>query len=412
MSEFLLNFIYNPATTIGIASIALIVSLYVLYIHHVPEGYAEENEINIEKIIAFAKDGALNTGILRVGFAILFIVGIFFIQGQIVDSTYDNKIEHIGVTFDKTIATIITARLKTSTTSDMVMEGADEDTEEVVTAPPPSVPEIKPEPEPEPVVFIEPIVIPEPEPIVIAPEPALEPEIIEAQGPAPDITVYALSHFGSTLAEGNIMSFSVVVSNSGEKDEHTSFNSQLFIDEFNDGIIDIYRKRIQTPLIISGGKDTKIWKSAWAQKAGTHRVEVCTDIDNVILESNEKNNCISIVFEIKGPSESGDLTVEQLSIIPVQPSVGENVSFFAHVKNIAGTKSSGSYTHLRIDNILLSRQRISSIIGGGLEEVEWKTVWKATAGTHTYKVCADGNKEVFEANEENNCSSGTIIVAE
>ena len=107
MSEFLLNFIYNPATAIGIASVALIVSLYVLYMHRVPEAYAEKENIDIEKIIALTKDGALNTGILRLGLAVLFVGGIFFVQGQVTDNTYGNKIEHIGVTFEKTIAAIV-----------------------------------------------------------------------------------------------------------------------------------------------------------------------------------------------------------------------------------------------------------------------------------------------------------------
>ncbi|MAG12931.1 hypothetical protein CL630_03940 [bacterium] len=411
MSEFLLNFIYNPATAIGIASVALIVSLYVLYMHRVPEAYAEKENIDIEKIIALTKDGALNTGILRLGLAVLFVGGIFFVQGQVTDNTYGNKIEHIGVTFEKTIAAIVAIQSETSTTSDMVTEEADEDAVEVASDPLPSVPE----PEPEPVVFIEPIIIPEPEPIIVVPEPAPEPEpeVIEAQGPAPDFTVYALSRFGTTLEEGNVTSFSVVVLNDGEEDVHTPFNSQLFIDEFNDGIIDVYRKRIQTPLIMSEGEDTKIWKSAWAQKAGTHRVEVCTDVDNVILETNEKNNCTSIIFEVKGPSESGDLVVEQILITPQQPSIGERVLFFAHIKNIANTKVGGSYVDLYVDNLLRGRQYVTSILGGTFEEVEWNGLWRASAtGSYEYTICADGKKEVSEANEENNCSSGTITISE
>jgi len=160
------------------------------------------------------------------------------------------------------------------------------------------------------------------------------------------------------------------------------------------------------------GTETSIWKSAWTQKVGTHRAEVCTDVDNVILESDEKNNCASIIFEIKRPEEKGDLTVEQLLIIPAQPRVGERVLFSARIRNLSSTKSGGSYAHLRVDNILLGTQRIPGVFGGAFEEVEWNGNWRAIAGSHTYKICADGKKEVLETNEENNCSSDIVIVTE
>ena len=206
------------------------------------------------------------------------------------------------------------------------------------------------------------------------------------------------------------MSFSVIVQNEGKKDIETSFNTQLFIDEGNDGVINMKLKLLPTLALKVGDTETQIWKGALVAKKGTHRAEVCADIDNVILEMNEKDNCASIIFNDTGNEINGDVVVEDLAMDPLAPEVDYTVSFSARVKNISTNKVSGSYAYLLIDDSLTGRILVSSLEGGGFEKVIWKTIWKASAGSHTYKVCADGKREVFETNEDNNCSFGTVQV--
>ena len=99
-------------------------------------------------------------------------------------------------------------------------------------------------------------------------------------------------------------------------------------------------------------------------------------------------------------------------MLPAAPAEGNPVSFFVDVKNIGVSRTSGSYTRLKIDDTLLGNYRISSLSVGVSEKVEWKTIWKATVGDHRYEICADGNNEVFETDESNDCTVGTFSVPE
>ncbi len=250
-----------------------------------------------------------------------------------------------------------------------------------------------------------PVATPPPPPIVTT---VVEQKIEnpEAEGDAPDATLGTLSYYGGSLAEGSVLSFSLAVKNTGKETMKVPFFTQLFVDNDNDGKINMQLSRLETRPLEVNEQDTRIWKGAWTVRVGTHRMEVCTDVTNVILEMNEKNNCTDLVFTIKGKEVTGDLIIEKVTVSPLAPHEGERVSFSARVKNIGTKLSPSSQTYFKLDGGFLGRIKIPSVGSSLYEDVG--TAWLATAGSHSYEICADGKNEIFESSEDNNCVKGTL----
>jgi PGF-pre-PGF domain-containing protein len=66
-------------------------------------------------------------------------------------------------------------------------------------------------------------------------------------------------------------------------------------------------------------------------KGGKMEVEVVADSGNTVLESNESNNRFPTTIKVKGLPL--DLTIESISLNPVTPKVGDNITFAATIKN-------------------------------------------------------------------------------
>ncbi len=433
-------FIYNPTTATVIASVALLVSLYVLHRQNAGmvkktarrgKGKTAKNFFQ-QFVLPRAMPIALkDAGIL----ALIVLIGIALFAFNARGAGLDIQ-KHIGLgiryvaytvymTFEVSPEDTTVAAVAESATVDE--EGAPEEINpETLVEEKAETTVIKKEDTPqkeikktETKIAESPVLPPPPPPSappvvvpVLIPEPVSEPINPETSSPAPDATVSAFSHYGAALEVGGLISFSVVVSNDGKTDMEVPFNTQLVIDEQNDGTINFYFARLATRPLEVGEKETKIWKSAWVAKLGTHRVRVCADEGNVLLEMNEKNNCAELVFTVKGSEVSGDLVIEELLMHPPEPASGYNVSFSARVANKASSAAKRSRAYISVDGILLAKILVPSLGAGVFEKIESGTVWKATPGAHSYKLCADGAGEVFETNEDNNCSIGTFFVPE
>ncbi|MEK7178744.1 MAG: CARDB domain-containing protein [Patescibacteria group bacterium] len=431
--EAFLDIVDSPRTATTIAAFAFLTSLYVLYAQNRLRRGRRKAHADFFHLPRITLNGTfpIFKDLLALG-AVAILAGVFFW------GTHSSFIAHakenisMGVRFLKVELTadwraglgdtvVVPAADMTATQDAAVVEGVvaleegnasdtsssesvaeGKDTEAEPPPPPPKksapVVEVKKE------VLVMP---PDPAPIVVPPPP-----VPESAGPAPDVTAVTLSHYGAALIPGTPLSFSVIIKNIGDADAVDSFNTRLSIDEGNDGSRNVTLAELETLSLKKGDQETKIWRGAWFQKPGTHRAEVCTDTANALFELDEKNNCVSLVFTVQGAETSGDLIASNAAMLPAAPAEGNPVSFFVDVKNIGVSRTSGSYTRLKIDDTLLGNYRISSLSVGVSEKVEWKTIWKATVGDHRYEICADGNNEVFETDESNNCTVGTFSVPE
>ena len=225
-----------------------------------------------------------------------------------------------------------------------------------------------------------------------------------------NISLSSFSSYGGAPFPGKPLSFSVVVENSGSEKTSGTFNVQLFLDKGNDGTFDTAYQKISTRILGPGENETKIWRSAWVVEPGTHQLRVCADVDKEIPESLENDNCASLDFSIEGASQGGDLVVLWEAIDPPSPKQGDVVSFSASIQNSSGVKTKVSTAFLFIDNYVPIKFKMPGIAGGEQEPVRWNTIWRATAGEHAYKICADGFNDVWETNEDNNCVTGNFFV--
>jgi len=458
-----LNFIYtlisNPLTATTIASLALVVSLYIVYVQirlykklASPRKVLQKTRISPKpkvrrrKKISFGMLNFISKDIQILTLIFVIAGGLYFFSVIFKDDVLSSELVYLSESMEATVFTSLNDEgrlfqiaedalsIEAASSTSTCVGGynpvcglnnqtywnscfAQEDEVEIVYGDSCNVEE-KEESEPEEVIqapqksTIAPVSIPEPEPepvIVEESTPEVVPEITVASGPAPDL-IPVLSHFGSLLVEGDTMSFAVIVKNIGEENLQVPFNTQLFFDKHNDGVIELAFSKLGTRSLEAGAQETKIWKNVWIQKSGTHRAEVCTDIDNVVLETNESNNCESLLITIKEDEITGDLVTENLTITPSLPRVGENVSFSSYIRNKESPRTLTSYAHLKVDGKLVAKRRISGLESGEREKAEWKTIWKATVGDHSYEVCADSNGDVFETNENNNCVLGTMSV--
>src|SRR3989338_3862605 len=225
-----------------------------------------------------------------------------------------------------------------------------------------------------------------------------------------NISLLTFSSYGGTPFPGKPLSFSVVVENSGSEKTSGTFNVQLFLDKGNDSTFDTAYQKISTRILEPGENETKIWRSAWVVEPGVHQLRVCADVDKEIPESLENDNCASLDFSIEGASQGGDLVVLWEAIDPPSPKQGDVVSFSASIQNSSGVKTKVSTAFLFIDNYVPIKFKMPGIAGGEQEPVRWNTIWRATAGEHAYKICADGFNDVWETNEDNNCVTGNFFV--
>ncbi|MBI4118223.1 MAG: hypothetical protein HY455_01640 [Parcubacteria group bacterium] len=227
----------------------------------------------------------------------------------------------------------------------------------------------------------------------------------------PDFVLSAFSHYGAPIDEGQAPSLSVIVTNKGKSKTEEKIRVQFFVDKDSNGTRDVaFSAQESRPLDIND-QETLIWKNAWTLVSGTHRLEVCADVLNLVVEINEDNNCVSMILEVGSKMDNADLVVSAASYAPTNPTPGMSVSFFAEIANQGKKTSTTQYVSLLINGVITGRTGIASIpVGGEGKTVEWKTVWKAVAGTHTYDICADSTNRIHEPNEDNNCAKGTFVV--
>lgn len=122
-----------------------------------------------------------------------------------------------------------------------------------------------------------------------------------------------------------------------------------------------------------------------------------------------KNNCVEPEPE---PTQYPDLIVKSPGFSPTNPIEGDEMVFWATLKNQGAGTAVSSLSYLRIDGVKFAEFSTVSLSSNESIVVTGSTVWPAVAGEHKFEVCADGALRVAESNELNNCIEITFTVAE
>lgn len=115
-----------------------------------------------------------------------------------------------------------------------------------------------------------------------------------------------------------------------------------------------------------------------------------------------KYNCAAATYP--------DLIFQSPSFSPAPPNAGDDMSFWAALKNQGSAPAASSLSYLKIDGQKIAESSTASLAGSESIVVAWSTNWPATAGSHELEVCADGGLLVAESNETNNCAKKTFTV--
>ena len=222
-------------------------------------------------------------------------------------------------------------------------------------------------------------------------------ELLQAlsQIPYPDLTITNLTWSPTNFCEGTTVQLIATIRNAGEATLRNFYVSFEVDGSF------IGRRKVKG---LAAGESVEV-EGAWTAEVGTHTVNVIADEYDVVAESEEGNNNLSMYLpEVVFP----DLTITNLSWSPHENiGDGEEVTFTATVKNNgSGSTHKDFFVRFEVDGNYIGRQKISGLGAGNYSAVN--QAWTAQAGTHTVKAIVNEYNAVTESNETNNNLSKTL----
>ncbi|MBI2009489.1 hypothetical protein HYS84_03765, partial [Candidatus Saccharibacteria bacterium] len=129
-------------------------------------------------------------------------------------------------------------------------------------------------------------------------------EVVSAVPPPPvqaDYVVQNLAVAPVNPIEGELISFSATVKNQGSGAASSSSPTRLRLDIDDDGTYDLTPADQITTALAASGAENESWSNVWTAQAGTHKFEVCVDVEEAISESDETNNCGAQTFIVSPP---------------------------------------------------------------------------------------------------------------
>jgi subtilase family serine protease len=202
------------------------------------------------------------------------------------------------------------------------------------------------------------------------------------------------------VEEGQEILLVLVYKNTGSA-EAAGWREEAFLDGAERG---------HTDNMAVGAGQTKRIGQKWTALAGTHTVEFRLDTENVIGESDETNNTISLTFTIQPPV---DLVAEKVYIRwsetkdrvdPKNLLVGSVVDLVLSCRNEGSTDATGWRFEAYLDEVLLCSMNDVSI-PAGKEWLLWCPDWAATEGPHKLELRLDTGDVIREKDETNNTAS-------
>ncbi len=151
--------------------------------------------------------------------------------------------------------------------------------------------------------------------------------------------------------------------------------------------------------------DTKTPTFEWIAKGGVHEVKAIVDPQNKMPESVETNNEKVITF----PTQLPDLTIEQITWTPPDPTVGDKITISVAVKNQGEAISGQAYILYYIDNVQVASGQVNPVSYNTTDNQTF--TWTVTTGEHVIKAFVDPTDIVNESDEANNEGSTTLTPA-
>lgn len=140
--------------------------------------------------------------------------------------------------------------------------------------------------------------------------------------------------------------------------------------------------------------------------AGSHWLRLTVDSGKVVAESNETNNNYVWTLALSGEP---DLLLENLTIRPTSPRVGETAQFSVRVRNIGSMSCGASNLTLKMGGEAVDAKALGMIYSGGAQNatLKWSTAAFAP-GPWDYEMSIEPSAGTTDANGRNNILAGQL----
>ena len=209
---------------------------------------------------------------------------------------------------------------------------------------------------------------------------------------APDLTIQDITWSPASPTIRDVVTFTVTIKNQGSS-RAVSSRVYLYIAGAPRGYQDVQRL----------AADATVAKTfVWVAQAGSHSVKAVVDGLNQVIENDETNNEKTVAYSTPAP----DLTIQDITWSPANPSEGNSVTFTVAMKNQGNGKADYSHVAYYIDGTYLASIYVGQISPGATAKKTF--TWTAQAGSHTIKAVADFYMRVVESDEANNEKTVTL----
>lgn len=212
---------------------------------------------------------------------------------------------------------------------------------------------------------------------------------------APDLVIQVVGWSPLTPREGDNVTFTVTVKNQGTGRANSS-RVAFYVD--NSNLLHISLEPIEPGEMASGN-------FSWSAQPGITTVKLVADPYSGIVESDESNNEYFVDFPLLLP----DLVIQNLTWVPVNPSLGSTVNFTVSISNWGTAGSDPSRLHYYIGSSFTDYLDVPGINAGGTVNLGF--TWTAQAGSRDVRVVVDPFDTITETKEENNERTGTFAGA-
>ncbi len=232
----------------------------------------------------------------------------------------------------------------------------------------------------------------------------------------PDLTVTAASTSAATVSAGEVVTINHTLKNNGAAAAAASNFSVAFslVPVSASGTptgADIPLGITPTALTLAGGATlprTQALQIPTATAAGTYRVRVTADPDNVVIEGDETNNSLLTTGILN--VQRGDLAVSAVSFTPAAVAFGNSsVTVSFTVKNLSATSRVGpSLAQIVLSSnvsapVVFFSKSVTALGPGATQAFTQATLLPALPfGPYNIDVFADPNGHVGETDEGNN----------
>ncbi|OGO30532.1 MAG: hypothetical protein A2Z29_11165 [Chloroflexi bacterium RBG_16_56_11] len=210
---------------------------------------------------------------------------------------------------------------------------------------------------------------------------------------APDLVAKDLTWIPSNAGVGDTLTFTATIKNEGIGRAEASHVAYVIGGSFW-GYADI-------AALAAGAQATTTFQVL--AQFGEINVMFITDSDNKIQETNEANNIITKSVPIILP----DLSISSINWAPINPAIGDTVTFTVTLVNLSGGKAENFYLGYFIDDTLLISESIYSL--GSHANITKTCTWTAKNGRHTFRAVADSTTHITETDENNNEDSIVVV---